>query len=58
MKFEVADLKLLNEMVRYANTDDEILLSKRLYKKQPGFYEEIDDVRGVRLILRDKLLVK
>lgn len=44
MKFGVADLKLLNEMVRYANKDDESILSNSLYEKQPGFWEEIIDV--------------
>jgi len=45
MKFIVADLKLLNKMVQNANSDEEILLSDSLQEKQPGFYEEIEDVR-------------
>ncbi len=44
MKFIVADLKLLNKMVQNANSDEEILLSDSLQEKQPGFYEEIEDV--------------
>ena len=45
MKFTVTDLKLLTKMLRSANTEDEIQLSKRLRGKQPGFYTLIDDVR-------------
>jgi hypothetical protein len=44
MKFAVQDLKLLNKMVLCTNTDEEILLSDSLKQRQPGFYEEVEDV--------------
>ena len=44
MKFTVQDLKLLNKMVLCTNTDKEILLSDSLKQRQPGFYEEVEDV--------------
>ena len=44
MKFKVGYLKLLNKMVQNSNNDDEMYCIESLKKKQPGFYEEIEDV--------------
>lgn len=44
MKFTVTDLKILTKMLRSANPEEEIQLSRRLKSKQPGFCAMIDDV--------------
>lgn len=44
MKFTVANLKLLRKMVNCANAKDEVMLTRYLQKKQPGFFSLIQDV--------------
>lgn len=44
MKVTVDDLKLLKKMVDSANAEDEVMLTRFLRKKQPGFFSLIEDV--------------
>lgn len=45
MKYTTAELKLINKIADFSNTDDQIKLTDALHKKQPDFCNIINDVK-------------